>query len=324
MGTQDDGLHAEHIQSAVTGDAAAQSRSLHPGGVRCVSTGLKPDEGTPPNMLTDQELREAREELGSLIEIRSKSHSTGFIRRWVVRETFASCWRTRMVFLSTAGAMRAMMPPFARRDFGREQSGSEECEGTNGIGTALAEQRALTIHRDQHFRSRNTALSCTVAPIFDHRGRLMAAIDVSSARSDLTEGFVKLIAMAVVDAARRVEAENFRLAFPKARIVMAQGSERGHDRALNALIAVDEDDLVVGASRSARALLGLTDESLNSPLPAANLLGQDTDAERGFADSRTQRDPASSAKSRWQCFHCREHDERRRATLPVGKLNGLA
>ena len=28
---------------------------------------------------------------------------------------------------------------------------SEESVGTNGIGTCLVEQRALTIHRDQHF-----------------------------------------------------------------------------------------------------------------------------------------------------------------------------
>ena len=161
---------------------------------------------------------------------------------------------------------------------------SEESEGTNGIGTALAEQRALTIHRDQHFRSRNTALSCTVAPIFDHRGRLMAAIDVSSARRDLTEDFVKLIAVAVVDAARRVEAENFRLAFPKARIVLAQGAEdAASERAMHALIAVDEDDLVIGASRSARHMLGLTDELLSKPLPASDVLGQHANAERDYA-----------------------------------------
>ncbi|MDQ0997142.1 transcriptional regulator of acetoin/glycerol metabolism [Phyllobacterium ifriqiyense] len=281
MGTQDDGLHAEHIQSAVTGDAAAQSAVVASWGRSMRLYGLKPDEGTPPNMLTDQELREAREELGSLIETAEIA-----LDRLYSAVGGAGC----CVLLADKNGV-----PVDRRGYEGDDATfckaglwtgavwSEECEGTNGIGTALAEQRALTIHRDQHFRSRNTALSCTVAPIFDHRGRLMAAIDVSSARSDLTEGFVKLIAMAVVDAARRVEAENFRLAFPKARIVMAQGSERGHDRALNALIAVDEDDLVVGASRSARALLGLTDESLNSPLPAANLLGQDTDAERGFA-----------------------------------------
>ena len=38
---------------------------------------------------------------------------------------------------------------------------SEAEQGTNGIGTCLAEGRALTIHRDQHFHTRNTALSCT-------------------------------------------------------------------------------------------------------------------------------------------------------------------
>ena len=92
---------------------------------------------------------------------------------------------------------------------------SEECEGTNGIGTCLVEQRALTIHRDQHFYSRNTLLSCTTAPIHDHEGNLAAALDVSSCRADLTEGFVNLIAVAVTDAARRIEAENFRAGVPE-------------------------------------------------------------------------------------------------------------
>ncbi|MEP7452276.1 GAF domain-containing protein [Phyllobacterium sp. SB3] len=281
MGTLHDGLHAEHIQSALTGDAAAQSALVASWGRSMRLYGLKPDEGTPPDILTEQELREAREHLGSLIE----TAETTLDRLYSAVGGAGCC-----VLLADKNGV-----PVDRRGYEGDDATfckaglwtgavwSEESEGTNGIGTALAEQRALTIHRDQHFRSRNTALSCTVAPIFDHRGRLMAAIDVSSARSDLTEGFVKLIAMAVVDAARRVEAENFRLAFPKARIVVAQSADLGNDRALNALIAVDEDDLVVGASRSARSLLGLTDESLSNPLPAANLLGQDTDAERGFA-----------------------------------------
>lgn len=281
MGTQHDGLHAEHIQSALTGDAAAQSALVASWGRSMRLYGLNPEEGAPPNIVTERELREARERLGSLVA----TAETTLDRLYSAVGGAGCC-----VLLADKNGV-----PVDRRGYEGDDATfykiglwtgavwSEESEGTNGIGTALAEQRALTIHRDQHFRSRNTTLSCTVAPIFDHRGRLMAAIDVSSARSDLTDGFAKLIAMAVVDAARRVEAENFRLAFPKARIVMAQGSDPGNERAMNALIAVDEDDLVVGASRSARHLLGLTDESLNVPLPAANLLGQDTDAERGFA-----------------------------------------
>ena len=38
-------------------------------------------------------------------------------------------------------------------------------------------------------------------------------------------------------------------------------------------MAVDADDLVVGATRSARLGLGLTCESLARPLPAASLFG---------------------------------------------------
>jgi transcriptional regulator of acetoin/glycerol metabolism len=146
---------------------------------------------------------------------------------------------------------------------------SEECEGTNGIGTCLAEQRALTVHRDQHFYARNTLLSCTSAPIYDHEGRLAAALDVSSCRADLTEGFVNLIAVAVSDAARRIEMENFRLAFPSARFLFAPDINRGG----GGLVAVDANDLVIGATRSARLALGVTRDFLKKPLPAADLLG---------------------------------------------------
>ena len=79
---------------------------------------------------------------------------------------------------------------------------SEKFEGTNGIGTCLVEQRAVTIDRDQHFFTRNSGLFCTTAPIFDEHGDLAAALDVSSCRADLTEGFARLIASAVADAAR--------------------------------------------------------------------------------------------------------------------------
>lgn len=146
---------------------------------------------------------------------------------------------------------------------------SERSEGTNGIGTCLVESRAVTIDRDEHFFDRNTLLACMTAPIFDECGELAAALDVSSCRADLTEGFVKLIGAAVADAARAIEAENFRLAFPEARIVLAPEG----DRAGPALIAVDRDDLVVGATRAARLVLGVTTEMLARPRPAADLIG---------------------------------------------------
>lgn len=161
---------------------------------------------------------------------------------------------------------------------------SEESEGTNGIGTCLAEERPLTIHRDQHFHVRNIDMSCTVAPIYDHEGKLAAALDVSSCRADLTEGFVGLIAAAVADAARRIEAQNFRQAFPTARIMLAPDT----DRSTGTLLAIDRDDLIIGATRAARLAYGITDKRLSRPLPADTILSTPADktetlghAERG-------------------------------------------
>lgn len=142
---------------------------------------------------------------------------------------------------------------------------SEQVEGTNGIGTCLAERRALTIHLDQHFHSRNTLLSCTTAPVYDHEGQLAGALDVSSCRADLTEGVIHLIATAVGDAARRIEAEAFRLAYPQARIMLLPVADT------TALIAVDRHDLVIGATRTARAMLDLPPGPISRPIFARDL-----------------------------------------------------
>ena len=57
---------------------------------------------------------------------------------------------------------------------------SEKHEGTNGIGTCIAENRAVTVHRADHFRSRHIGLSCTGAPVRDPSGNLLAVLDASN------------------------------------------------------------------------------------------------------------------------------------------------
>jgi transcriptional regulator of acetoin/glycerol metabolism len=156
---------------------------------------------------------------------------------------------------------------------------SEAREGTNGIGTCLVEQRSLTIDRDQHFFTRNTLLSCTAVPIYDHEARLAGVLDVSSCRADCTDAFASLIALAAGEAARRIEADLFRTAFAKARIVLTPASE-GHG---GGLLAVDTDDLVIGATRSARAALGIALDRAMRPTPASDLLGGDVRQEH-FGD----------------------------------------
>lgn len=260
--------HADRIQAAIESDGAAKSALVASWRRSATLHHLDPSERKPPHRLTDLELKHARQRIEPLICAAQDSLD----RLYLAVGGVGCC-----VLL----ADREGVPVDRRGAAGDNKTfeswglwtgnvWSEDAEGTNGIGTCLVEQRLLTIHADQHFFDRNTALSCTTAPIFDHEGNLAAALDVSSCRADLTEGFINLISMAVADAARRIEADNFRQAFSDARILLTPAQ----DKHAGGLLAVDRDDLVIGATRAARLSLGLTSEQLARPLPAGDLLGK--------------------------------------------------
>ncbi|RWO51782.1 GAF domain-containing protein [Mesorhizobium sp.] len=267
MGEALAGHHADRIQAAIISDAAAKSALVASWRRSSNLHKLDPTDPKPPRYLTQAEFIDARQRIEPLI----RAAQSSLDRLYLAVGGVGCC-----VLLADQEGV-----PIERRGAPADDetfhnwglwTGSvwnEESEGTNGIGTCLVEQRVLTIHRDQHFHTRNTALSCITAPIYDHEGDLVAALDVSSCRADLTEAFANLISVAVVDAARRIEAENFKMAFPKARILLAPITDKGS----GGLIAVDADDLVVGATRLARLALGITQNSLRKPLPAADLLG---------------------------------------------------
>jgi AraC-like DNA-binding protein/PAS domain-containing protein len=137
---------------------------------------------------------------------------------------------------------------------------SEETEGTNGIGTCIAEQRPVLVHGDQHFRSRHTRLSCAGAPVFDPHGELVAVLDVSRVASGEDQGSLPLVLDAVTGAARAIEERLFREYFRHAWTIAAL--PRDNEPAL--LLAVDEHQWMLGADRIARDILGLNDEKLGS------------------------------------------------------------
>ncbi|MCY4335786.1 MAG: GAF domain-containing protein [Litoreibacter sp.] len=149
---------------------------------------------------------------------------------------------------------------------------SEASEGTNGIGTCLAENRPVTIHRSEHFMARNTEMSCIDAPIYGADGQIVAALDVSSARADQTQAINGLIAEMVQQTARKIEADNFRDRFKSERIIVADQD----DSTAMMLLAVDRDDIVVGATRGARKVYGMSLEGAVTPIPARDLFGADT------------------------------------------------
>ncbi|WP_229502209.1 sigma-54-dependent Fis family transcriptional regulator [Massilia cellulosiltytica] len=75
---------------------------------------------------------------------------------------------------------------------------SEESKGTNAIGTAITERVPTTIHADQHFLSANHFLTCSAAPITDHRGNVVGVLDVSGDRRSFHKHTMALVRMSAL------------------------------------------------------------------------------------------------------------------------------
>ncbi len=87
---------------------------------------------------------------------------------------------------------------------------SEQYGGTNGMGTCLVERAPLIVHRDQHFFSRNIGLTCCAAPIFDHRGELVAVLDASGESDRAQQHTLVLVNMSAQMIENRLFLNRFR------------------------------------------------------------------------------------------------------------------
>jgi transcriptional regulator of acetoin/glycerol metabolism/AraC-like DNA-binding protein len=217
---------------------------------------IDPASMVAPHVLTTAELRESREPIEPMVRaVQSElDRLYGVVRRagYVV------------LFCDTNGVAIDYRGDEARsaqfRYWGVWVGGawSEAMEGTNGIGTCIAEQRPITVHQTQHFRARHGSLSCSGAPVFGADARLTAVLDVSSIDSDLSAQSHGLTLPVVAAAARTLEERLFREAYAGSWIVAL--APMGDQAA--PLLAVDRDHRVVGADVRARAEFGLRQESL--------------------------------------------------------------
>jgi transcriptional regulator of acetoin/glycerol metabolism len=113
-----------------------------------------------------------------------------------------------------------------------------------------------------------------VAPLFDHGGRLAGALNITSCRNDLGRAAHQLALSITMQTARRIEHATFRRAFGDRWIAAVPDDESG------GLIAFDDDRRVVGACRSARATLGLTDAMIERGIELSRLMLLDDHATR--------------------------------------------
>jgi transcriptional regulator of acetoin/glycerol metabolism/AraC-like DNA-binding protein len=264
--------HAEDVYLVAQGDTPA-------GGIEEVSTswqrsankhGVDPDSSEAPRILTSHELKELQEPLDQLIF--SAQEEIDRLYK-LVREAGYT-----LLFCDTAGIAvehRGDATDASRFKYWGTWLGgvwSEAIEGTNGIGTCIAEERPVTVHRNQHFRSRHTDLSCSAAPVFDVDGSLMAVLDVSAIDPERSERAHALTGALTANSARAIEERFFRERFRQGWIVAMAPPEGG---ATGMLLALDNNQRILGANRTARTSLLLDDYRLRSGVSLWSIFERD-------------------------------------------------
>lgn len=135
---------------------------------------------------------------------------------------------------------------------------SEANTGTNAIGVALAERRAVAVHGGEHFFAGHELLSCAATPIVDPRGAVLGVLDISgSARVSQTHA-LGLVRMAVT----QIEHRLLRQRFDGCRVLRLH-SDPGMLGTVREGALVFRDELLVAANRRGLTLVGLGWDALD-------------------------------------------------------------
>jgi len=238
------GLQPAGIEPLVT-------RSWH----RCLREyGIEPSAPRQSNVLNAQSVKELQERLGELLPVaRAEMES---LYEQIAGSGFA------VILADTQGAvLSTITDPSLGREFRHAGLAlgalwDERHEGTNGIGTCLAEASPVTVHREEHFRGYNVSLSCSAAPILDPHGAVVAVLDASTANSSDSR-LIQRHTMALVNmSAHLISRWNFLNEYSQAWILRFHSRPEFVGLLHEALMAIDDEGNILAVNESALVQLG--------------------------------------------------------------------
>ena len=128
----------------------------------------------------------------------------------------------------------------------------ETAAGTTGPACVLADGKLAVVSGQEHFLNEASEFTCTSAPIYDHRARLVGVLNASRRFSGGRDGIpvpVMLTAQAI--------GNNLVRALPGAIIIDIACPLGGGDVATRGSLAINPAGEIIGASQTARQLLGI-------------------------------------------------------------------
>ena len=215
---------------------------------------IEPSAPRQNSVLNTQSLKELQQRMGELLPVaRAEMES---LYEQIAGSGFA------VILSDTQGVvLTTITDPALQREF--RQAGltlgalwDERHEGTNGIGTCLAEGCPVTVHREEHFRGYNLSLSCSGAPILDPHGSIIAVLDASTANSSDSR-LIQRHTMALVNmSAQLIEKCIFLQHHHTTNIVRFHARPELVNLLHDGSLALGEDGSVIAADEMAVRLLG--------------------------------------------------------------------
>ncbi|TAM30790.1 MAG: sigma-54-dependent Fis family transcriptional regulator [Paraburkholderia sp.] len=130
---------------------------------------------------------------------------------------------------------------------------AEDRQGTNAIGTALAEGCAMVVHGKEHYLAANRFLTCSSVPIFDPYGNVVGVLDVTGDHRSYHPHTMALAKMSV----QMIENHLFTTTFQETLQVSFHGRAEFLGTLMEGIVAFTNDGRFLSANRSAQFQLGM-------------------------------------------------------------------
>ena len=252
--------HAAHVLEFVSGRGqrpAGHDADMNPAIAvswrRCaIDYSIDPGRHYAPSVVDPVTLRHRRQQYADLLQIASAE--IDWLYDYIAKSGYA------LVLTDASGVVLYERSDATLTDTFR-QAGlmcgadwSERREGTNGIGTCIAENRSVTVHLGEHFRSCHIGLSCSGAPIRDPSGSLMAVLDASTLTQTTRAGVAHTVALVNLSA-RLIEKYLFLRHFQDGVVFRFHARPEFVNLQHDGAIALAPDATIMAADETAMQLL---------------------------------------------------------------------
>ena len=192
--------HAAHVLEFVNG-RRRQDHELDLNAViagswrRCaLDYSLDPARHYAPTVIDSQTLTERRAQYADLLQVASAE--IDWLYDYIAESGYALVLTDASGIILYERTDETLADTFRTAGLMVGADWSEPREGTNGIGTCIAENQPIVVHRNEHFRSSHIGLTCSGFPIRDPSGSLVAVLDASTLNShDTRAGLAHTMAL---------------------------------------------------------------------------------------------------------------------------------